>query len=269
MVNFFENDFSKDVGEILFGHEPTDPDRVSLMSPDNTSDGWLRKKWIIVDGKRSLMKGGSGVFQQEPFSEVIASAIMRRQGINHIPYTLTIENGKPYSLCANFITPVTELVPAWRVVESLKKDNQDSHFIHLLRCTEKLGIPDVRPALEKMLVLDYIISNEDRHYNNFGFVRNPETLEWLGVAPIYDNGTSLWHNTPHVGSLVECKPFRKNHVEQIKLVEDLSWFDYDALSGLKDEIREIFTPSDRLDEHRRTAIANAVVKRCAEVAQGF
>jgi hypothetical protein len=58
-VNFFSNEFSNDVGEILFGHEPNDPARVSLFSPDNTSDGWLRKKWIIADGKRFLMKGGS------------------------------------------------------------------------------------------------------------------------------------------------------------------------------------------------------------------
>ena len=59
-INFFQNDFSKDIGEILFGHEPDDFTRVSLMSPDNTTDGWLRKKWIISDDKRFLMKGGSG-----------------------------------------------------------------------------------------------------------------------------------------------------------------------------------------------------------------
>jgi len=59
-VNFFQNDFSKDMGRILFGHKPENPDQVSLISPDNTSDGWLRKKWIIVDGKRVLMKVGSG-----------------------------------------------------------------------------------------------------------------------------------------------------------------------------------------------------------------
>jgi len=38
-INFFHNDFSKDMGEILFGHSPDDPSQVSLMSPDNTSDG--------------------------------------------------------------------------------------------------------------------------------------------------------------------------------------------------------------------------------------
>ncbi len=46
-----------------------------------------------------------------------------------------------------------------------------------------------------MLTLDYIIANGDRHYNNFGFIRNAETLEWQGLAPIFDSGASLWHNT--------------------------------------------------------------------------
>lgn len=45
-----------------------------------------------------------------------------------------------------------------------------------------------------MLVLDYIIANEDRHFNNFGALRNAETLEWLGMAPIYDSGSSLGYD---------------------------------------------------------------------------
>jgi len=264
-VNFFHNDFSKDIGEILFGHEPADSAHLNLMSPDNTSDGWLRKKWIIADGKRCLMKGGSGVFKQEPFNEVIASAIMRRLNIPHIPYTLTVDNGKPYSLCENFVTPDTELIPAGRVIKGFKKNNRDSHFAHLLRCVETHGIPGVRAALDKMLVLDFIISNEDRHYNNFGFIRNAETLEWCGISPIFDSGTSLWYNTQRVGSLVESKPFRKSHAEQIKLVDDFSWFDMATLNGLKDEIMETLSQSEDLDEKRLAAIASAVTERCGQI----
>jgi hypothetical protein len=264
-INFFDNDFSKDIGEILFGREPADLARVSLMSPDNTSDGWLRKKWIIADGKRMLVKGGSGVYSQEPFNEVIACAVMRRLNITHVGYTLMFDIGKPYSLCENFITPDTELVPAWRVKEVFKKDNRDSGYTHLLRCCDALGIPGVKAALDKMLVLDYIISNEDRHYNNFGFVRNPETLEWLGLAPVFDSGTSLWYNTQRVGSPVECKPFRSSHAEQIKLAEDLSWFDSSGLSGLDAEIAEILSKNEDVDESRRARISEAVMERCGQI----
>ena len=129
----FNNGFSKDMGEILFGHEPAGLARVSLMSPDNTSDGWLRKKWVMADGKRVLMKGGSGFLEQEPFNEVVACAVMRRLNIFHVNYTLAFDGNKPYSLCENFVTPETELVPALRVMEAQKKDNRDLGYAHLFR----------------------------------------------------------------------------------------------------------------------------------------
>ena len=264
-VNFFNNDFSKDMGEVLFGHVPKDPDRVSLVSPDNTSDGWLRKKWIIAGGKRFLMKGGSGVYQQEPFNEVIACVLMRRLGISHVPYTLLTDGGKPYSLCENFITPDTELIPAWCVLQMRKQPNNRSLRGHFLDCCKTLSAPNVDDALCKLLTVDYIIANEDRHWNNFGLVRNVDTLEWLGLAPIYDSGTSLWYNTQRVGSTVECKPFRKNHAEQIKLVNDFSWFDSNQLAGLGEEIINVLSESEDVDEKRRTAIASAVTERCGQI----
>ncbi len=65
-VNFFENDFSDDVGKALFGNlDVQDISSLSLLSPDNTSDGWLKKKWIIDNGDRVLLKGGSGESQQK------------------------------------------------------------------------------------------------------------------------------------------------------------------------------------------------------------
>ena len=148
-----------------------------------------------------------------------------------------------------------------------KRGNQDNALTHLLRCAEDLGILNIESSLEKMLVLDYIIANTDRHYNNFGFVRNAETLEWHGLAPIYDSGTSLWHDT-HVGiKPCKSKPFRATHDEQIKLVRDFSWFDADALAGIGDECKEIFSQSKHLDEPRQAALARAVENRIKAIEQ--
>ena len=264
-VNFFMNDFSLDVGETLFGRSPDGG--INLMSPDGTSDGWLKKKWIIADGKRYLMKGGSGVYRQEPFNEVIAGRIMTRLGIDCVDYTLKIEGGKPYSLCENFVTSGTELVTAWRVKESRRKEDRDSAYAHLSRAVDELEIPGVESAIERMLTLDFIINNEDRHYNNFGFVRDAGTLEWIGMAPIYDSGTSLWHGTNSVGEKTECKPFRSTHAEQIKLARDLSWFNIEALRDLKDEIIAIFSGSDNVGLARANAIFKAVERRAVRIAE--
>ena len=264
-VNFFTNDFSKDVGEILFGRKPKNPAAVSLVSPDNTSDGWLRKKWIIVGGKRYLMKGGSGVYKQEPFNEVIASEIMRRLGVPHAGYSITRDDEMPYSLSENFVTPETELIPAYRIIATVKKSNNDSDIVHFLRCCDTLGITGVKPALDKMLTVDYIIANEDRHYNNFGFIRNAETLEWSGFAPIYDSGTSLWYNTTRVGSRVDSKPFKKSHEEQIQLVSDFKWFDSGALKEIDEVIIAILSESNDIDENRRSVIAKTVLERVRQI----
>ena len=129
-VNFFQNDFSKDMGEILFGYERSSKGEINFISPDNTSDGWLKKKWIIAGGKRYLVKGGSGFLEQEPFNEVIASALQNRLNIDHVEYTLTFEKNKPYSICENFITADTELIPAWRIMQAHKRNNRHSALTH-------------------------------------------------------------------------------------------------------------------------------------------
>ena len=42
-----------------------------------------------------------------------------------------------------------------------------------------------------MFILDYLMLNNDRHLNNFGIIRDVNTLKWIDVAPIFDTGNSL------------------------------------------------------------------------------
>ncbi|WP_411676880.1 hypothetical protein [Caproicibacter sp.] len=130
-INFFDHTFSDDIGNILFG-KGSSSDNVSLMSPDNTSDGWLKKKWAILDGKRCLIKGGSGAIQQEPYNEVLASRIMDRLRIPHVSYTLMLQDDYPYSVCQDFITPQTELISAWYIMLTQKKPNHISVYQHYM-----------------------------------------------------------------------------------------------------------------------------------------
>lgn len=270
-INFFENAFSEDVGNALFGH-PLSGEGVSLMSPDNTSDGWLKKKWTIVNGKRCLLKAGSGATQQEPYNEALASIIMERLDIPHVSYTLTTQEDYPYSVCEDFITPDTELVTAWYIMQTQPKPNHISVYQHYLNCCECFGIPGIRESLDRMMVLDYLMVNEDRHQNNFGAVRNANTLQWIGAAPIYDSGTSLWFDKPAalVGSMgrISCKPFKNSHEEQIKLASDFSWLNLNALAGVEEELRELTKGSLFIDEARTQALCKALrgrVERLTEI----
>ena len=44
-----------------------------------------------------------------------------------------------------------------------------------------------------MIVFDAVICNEDRHFGNFGILRDNRTGEILKPAPIFDNGLSLFN----------------------------------------------------------------------------
>ena len=53
------------------------------------------------------------------------------------------------------------------------------------------NVPNAEEYIQKMFMLDYITLNEDRHLNNFGIVRDVNTLNWVSVCPIFDTGRSM------------------------------------------------------------------------------
>ena len=272
-VNFFDNSFSDDIGDVLFG-APKKDNALNFSSPDNTSDGFLKKRWKIIDGKRCLIKGGSNPFRQQPFNEVIATKIMERLDIPHVPHTLVWNKEAPYSVCEDFVDENTELIPAWRVMMTQKKNNSTSVYQHFVNCCGALGVADVVPFLDRMITLDYIIANEDRHFNNFGLIRNAETLEWIGMAPIYDSGSSLGYDKLP-GQMkfekdVGCKPFKNHHIEQLQLVQSFEWLDLSKLDDVEDIIRETLaldTDENYIDEYRINAVVNAVKRRLQNLEQ--
>lgn len=50
--------------------------------------------------------------------------------------------------------------------------------------------------MDYQILTDFLITNTDRHMNNISILRNPDTLETIGFAPIYDSGNSMFYKTP-------------------------------------------------------------------------
>ena len=266
-INFFTNDFSEDIGDILFGAAKRS-NAINFSSPDSTSDGNLKKRWRIIDGRRCLVKGGSNPYRQQPLNEVIATRVMQLLGIPCVPYTVIWNKGAPYSLCADFVDENTELVPARQIARTREQPDNQSLYRHFVNCAEKLGIPGVVPFLDRMIVLDYIILNEDRHLNNFGAVRDARTQEWLGMAPVFDSGNSLGCDKTVFmmkdRDEIICKPFRKTHEEQLKLVTSFDWIDFSALAEVPEIISAVLSDkkaADHLDERRIAAISDLAAWR--------
>ena len=265
-INFFHNDFSEDVGELLLGGELKNKD-LDLSSPDNTSVGNLKKRWKIADGKRILIKGGSNPFRQEPYNEVVAYKIATALNIPSVAYSLKEIDGYPYSECEDFIKEDEDLVPAYLINKTLKKSNNDASYTHLLKCAEKLGIKGFKDYLNQLIVFDYLIANEDRHFNNFGVIRNAKTLDFIGAAPIYDSGASFGFNKIDADIKafkdIESKPFKNNIVEQLKLVTSFDWLSVKQLEYIKANIKSWFDDleSRYLNKERIKAISAATIER--------
>lgn len=263
-VNFFDNGFSLDIGIILFNGGKT-PLNLNLNTPDMTSNGNYEKRWKIINGERCLLKAGSKIYNQEPFNEVIATKLYERilNDNEYVKYDIIYEGDRAISRCKNFITKDTELIPAWKVNEYYEvKDNEDK-YTHYLRCLNNLGVNDAKTLIDKMIVCDYIIANKDRHFNNFGVIRDVNTLKITSVAPLFDNGCSLWYdeNDMYVGEFFLTKPFEEYESTQLGLVKNLDWLDVSKLDGFANDVRDILMQNKLLSKERIDKIVELIDKR--------
>jgi hypothetical protein len=272
-VNFFQNDFSTDLGEVLLGN--LDARGRKFVSPDASSSGLLPKRWIITEGRRLLMKGGKAPVFQEPENEVIATHVMESLGIPHVHYDLAVVRGKSYSLCATFVDCDTDFVSLYYIADRLSNmpGDESQKYSFFLDCCDKKGIVGAKEDLDRIFIVDFILLNTDRHYNNFGAIRDADTLEWKGFSPVFDTGNCLWNDvlTEDIipAEIGECLPFRKDFRKQLLHVTDFSWIDLDRLKTLPDEIAGIFTANKRLSRERVERIHRALVWRTEFLANAI
>ena len=258
-VNFFDNDFSESVGMTLLGREVAEG-FVDLMSPDNTSEGNLVKMWRIVDGVRCLFKGGSVPFRQESFNEVVATTLMDRLGIDNAGYSLGRMEGYPYSVCPDFVDRDTELVTMAYLMYASRWCG--TAYRTCVNACMEVGI-DVVPFLDRMIVTDFLLANEDRHLYNFGLIRDASTLDFIRPAPIYDCGSSLGYNQDVSDMVVTagsiCKPFAESLEKELDLVTDFGWVDAEGMDEALQEVR-VFLAECRDIDHGRADAMSAIIE---------
>ena len=228
-----------------------------FYSPDAALQGDLIKKWLIVDDARCLLKGNRGANSQQSLNEVLASMLHEKQGFsNHVRYRPVKFNGSASEqygcICEDFASETLEFIPAIDIVDSKKKGNAVStyeHFIHV--CTmHGLPEPDVRSFLEYQILTDFVLTNTDRHLNNFGVLRDSRTLKLIRMAPIFDSGNSMFWDAPRLPERSDCteitvNSFRKTETELLKLVTDRSRVHMDLLPG-RNEIAELYAKDDSI-----------------------
>ncbi len=254
-VNPFENTFDTVLGQALAPENENSASRAIALiegnptiiysSPDAACGGNLPKYWDIVDGERRLYKSGkvaNGIM--EPYNEAIATELCSRLITQDQYVPSRIEDYSPFprvfSSCPCMIDSKTELIPAHAVMKLAAHDNSKSLYEKFASVCLDNGIDDVHASLDRMLLIDHLLSNRDRHWANFGVIRDVETNIWLGLAPLFDMGESLWCDRIQSPSLRPYKmaysmPFRREPMSQLEaFATNLDWFVSDALEGFAD-----------------------------------
>ena len=274
-INFFTNEYDSAIGLRLMSASGALNKNSSSYSPDNTTGGELPKRWIRRDGINYLEKAGTGTEQQEPLNEVLASEICRRLKISYIPYTLEIRDENYYCLCPDIVDQNTEMIPLASIYQDIPlKDGVKYEFPKLVERCNALGIPNAEQDLLKIFLLDYIIANVDRHSYNISFLRNCETLEWIGVAPVYDSGKSMFLNKLDFeieaasSFRIGAKPFEETQAVQFKnlpMEKIAHLVDFSSLKDISAWYKKFLSPLRRLSDAKKSALVNVLDERIEEV----
>lgn len=207
-VNLFTNDFVDTFGEITLNSDYVIDLRNKTRFDCATSQGELQKKWCIdKNGRRYLIKGNYGDSYQQSLNEIFAAELHKKQGYdNYTDYRLvdlkTSDNRDAlgcmsYDFCGEEI----ESISAWELLQTARIKQNESYYYPLKKACLGLGIKDEQftSFMDYQIMTDYLISNTDRHMNNIAVMRNPDTLEIYGFAPIYDSGNSMFYDIPYEG----------------------------------------------------------------------
>ena len=204
-VNFFDNVFEKvDFGSDLSVAEEKKMKSNMLSSPSGSLNGQMPKYWEVNrrTGERVLVKKAIGIKgQHQALNEVFAYEFHKKIGrFNSAEYWLSRSNGVIKDVrCGSFATKDMEYIPLAYIASGQQINATDARKTvrAILDALEALGVPrDAASSYFSYLHLtDFLISNTDRHLNNYGILRDSNTLKAIGFAPIFDNGNSMLYDT--------------------------------------------------------------------------
>lgn len=183
--NLFDNQFSTVLSLVAFTGYSSKIKGLTT-SPEFTTNGMLPKAWRRINEEIFLFKGSTKSYNFantgfEPYVEFLASQVAKKMGVDCVEYNLSKWKKMISSKCRVFTSKniayvqIADVVPYGgikNVAETLKKMGFEEKF-------------------SNMILFDAICINPDRHYGNFGFLRDNHTGDFVDFAPIFDNGESL------------------------------------------------------------------------------
>ena len=242
--NLYDNKFDDVLAMVAFTGNSTRLAGTS-PSPEMTTNGTLAKAWRRVNNELYLFKGGRSLLGmtigKEPYSEFYASQIAERMGLSHyVKYDLEEWHGILASVCKNFCNKDISFIPM---------SNIDASITGTKDLIEYMNSNGFMNQFKEMILFDAVIMNVDRHYGNFGLLKDNQMNKYIGLAPIFDNGFGLFAGLADSSILDQAK-FKE---EQQRAEQSFFGLSHKALVQLvcdKDDILKLEKLKDfRFEKH--------------------
>ena len=267
-VNLFDNDFDDYIGASHFAG--LDPDGTSVdhdtCIPSAATGGDVPKSWICMDKKRFLVKGTKSGHTQQIFNEVVGAYIHRKQGkfdfADYQFYTIDYGYGRQVGVSSEaFTSKELEFVRASDLIRAGRRQypGASDYDIFVDACVEGgLEKTQVEAFLDYQILTDFVITNTDRNYDNFGVLRDADTLRFVKMAPIFDSGNSMFYDLDMSHGTLDLRDiavdsFAENEIGLMRLVKDPSILDLDKLLT-DEELGKVLASSNRTPEEVRILV---------------
>jgi hypothetical protein len=183
-VSLYTNEFNETIARLAF-EGGLYGEQFSSTSPEFGTSGAYAKCWVRDDNGIYLLKRGSEGTRNaglEPYSEFYSAQIAKLICKSYVDYELVIQHGKLASKCKLFTDEYNGFAPISRLVPPRTQDSVIFNFM------ENNGFGE---DFRRMVVLDALILNTDRHRGNYGIMFDTTTMELKTMAPVFDNNQSL------------------------------------------------------------------------------
>ena len=154
----------------------------SPVTPELTTNGAYAKAWRRhEDGNLWLYKLGANG-STESRIEVMCSNLLDKMNVEHVHYEAGQDEDQYVCMCPCMTTEREAVLTGMEFVSYCNVNGIDADA----RMMEIDG-----ESIYKMWIVDFLISNRDRHGQNWGFYYDTETMAILGCHPLFDHNNAF------------------------------------------------------------------------------
>lgn len=154
-----------------------------VNTPEYTTGGSYAKAWRREDdGNLWLLKRDDLDNSIESHIEVMVSDLLDKTNVPHVHYESDVDKDIYVCKCPNMCSDVISRISG-DIFSAYCSNNKLSVDSELKRLSSNLYY--------QMWVVDYLVSNTDRHLQNWGLYFKPDTHELLGLHPLFDHNNAF------------------------------------------------------------------------------